>query len=131
MTGQEMKRDKIDVTVGCVFHSNENVRTLNWGDWWTSWCRVPGLSTQSLGQAVTIPTSDYFSTALYANDTTTPLMINLLNGFFKENLTEPKSWNGSIGCTNTDDLSHGVWLQEHLGWATLEQTMTYENNGTE
>jgi hypothetical protein len=107
----------------------EYVASIASGTWWTSWCRVDGLSTTTEGSIITIPQSDFHNTTLYANDTITPTMIKVLNSLTNQDTTQSKGWYASIGCLNADGLTHGLWLQEQLGWATLEQTMTYENDG--
>ena len=66
---------------------------------------------------------------VYANDTITSTMIKVLNSLVTEDVTQSKGWYATIGCLNNDGFTHGLWLQEQMGWATLEQTMTYENDG--
>jgi hypothetical protein len=107
----------------------EYVASIASGTWWTSWCRVAGLLTSAEGNTITIPPSDFHNTTVYANDTITSTMIKVLNSLVAEDVTQSKGWYASIGCLNNDGFTHGLWLQEQMGWATLEQTMTYENDG--
>ena len=58
-------------------------------------------------------------------------MIKVLSSLVAEDVTQLKGWYASIGCLNNDGSTHGLWLQEQMGWATLEQTMTYRNDGDE
>jgi hypothetical protein len=101
-----------------------------WGDWYTSWCRLPGLASYRKGEVLNVPASLIISTSLYVNATVSPLMANLVNSAVGHDVTHSKGEPPGMACTNPDGQPHGVWVQEHMGYARQIQTMTYTVQGS-
>jgi hypothetical protein len=115
---------------GCVTAMSENVNMPGWGDWWTSFCRLPGLSSYIKGQVINVPPTLIINSQLYSNATLSPTMTGLAIKAAGFDVTRSKGDPPGMSCTNPDGVPHGFWVQEHMAWGRQIQTVTYSQTGS-
>jgi hypothetical protein len=81
------------------------------------------------GEPVTYPSYGFSKNSVYGNDTLDSLTINLTNALVGEDVTAPKGMAVGITCINPDGNIHGMWLQELMGYATMEKTVSHSVSG--
>src|SRR4051812_7789330 len=103
----------------------ETANTLETGKWWTSWCRVAGMTTHRMGDSIDLAQLSLHSTTAHAEISISIPMASSLKAKLGWSVTDSKGWSSALGCVNWDGISHGMWLQEHMGWADQEIPRSY------
>jgi hypothetical protein len=81
------------------------------------------------GDPVTYPAYGFSKNSIYANDTLDALTVSLTSSLVGDNVSTPKGMSVGITCVNPDGNIHGMWLQELMGYATMEKTVSHSVSG--
>lgn len=83
------------------------------------------MTTHQQGDSISLAQLNLRSSTAHAGIGITVAMALSLQARFGSSVTEFKGWSPALGCVNFDGISHGLWLQEHMGWADQEVSRSY------